>query len=532
LRRAPCLLIGLLLTAWVGCAPPAPEESPSPTRVAVLPDGELSEWEGIAPVWVDPSSDGAPGGLDLGALQVTDDGEALFLALDVQRETILQNGPDEPAGSDLTLYLDRDADPATGRPVGEPGTEEMGADVEIRFGRKEVVVYGDGDEPERITPGAFGLQTFPTHSATRFEIRLPLPRNDGGSFRFALRDGTGDRLPDSGFVTYTPSRTPLPPPEPIPLDRPEPEEGEGAPKTLRLLSLNLNRRLGDARSDPADAVAHARLLRVTRPDVINFQELYEWSAEQARTWVAEVLPTRPTRRSAASDTEDLSEQRWYAAKSHDCVTVSRFPLTASAPVDNNLVVALDLPDTFTSRHRATDLVLFNAHTPCCENNAGRDQEMDHLAATWRDLMEGRGPFPVDRDVAAVFLGDFNLVGFRRQLAALRDGALVDPADGPDFAPGRARGSLAVVPLRHSHAREAYTWRGDSSPFGPGRLDWVFYTADALEPARSYLLDTTTMPPEALERWGLESTDTTRASDHRAVVVDFRIHEPSRSSSDF
>jgi endonuclease/exonuclease/phosphatase family metal-dependent hydrolase len=524
LRRASCLLTGLLLTAWVGCAPPAQapraEESPSPIRLAVLPDGELGEWEDLAPAWVDPSGDGAPGGLDLGALQLTDDGEALFLALDVQRATILQNGPDESAGSDLTLYLDRDADSATGLSVGEPGTEEMGADVEIRFGRKEVLLYGDGDEPERITPGAFGLQTLPTHSARRFEIRLPLSRTDRRALRLALRDGTGDRLPDTGFVAYTPSRTPLPPPEPIPLDR--------SPASIRLLSLNLNRRLDEEDSDPAAAEAVARLLRSTQPDVINLQELYQWSAEQARAWVSGVLPTRPTRRSAASttehaaDAEDTTKARWYAAKSHDCVTVSRFPLTASAPVDNNLVVALDLPDSFTSKERATDLVLFNAHTPCCENNAGRDQEMDHLAATWRDLMEGRGPFPVAPDVAAVFLGDFNLVGFRRQLAALRDGALVDPADGPDFAPGRARGSLAVVPLRHSHARQAYTGRHDSSPFGPGRLDWVFYTADALEPVRSYLLDTTTMPHKALKRWGLEPTDTVRASDHRVVVVDFRL----------
>lgn len=506
------LLAGAASAAQPPSTPTSPE-TPSPTPLAVLPDGELGEWEGLAPAWVDPSGDAAPGRLDLGELHIADDGEALFLALDVRRETILQDGPDEPAGTDLTLFLDQDADAATGLPVGE-----MGAEVEVRFGRREVLLHGQGDEPEVLTPGAFGVQTLPTHSATRFEIRLPLPRSHRSSLRLVLRDGTGDRLSDAGFVLYRPSPTPLPPPEPIPLDRPGAEGASEEAGTVRLLSLNFNRRLDEEDSDPADGEAAARLLRATRPDVVNLQELYRWSAEQARAWVAEVLP--PTRRSAASKSDEI-EPRWYAAKNADCVTVSRFPITASAPLDGNLVVALDLPAALASKDRSTDLVVFNAHTPCCEDDAGRDREMDHFAATWRDLLRGRGPFPVARDVAAVFLGDFNLVGFRRQLEALRDGALVDPAAGPRFSPGRSQGSLAVVPLRHSHARQAYTWRDDSSPYAPGRLDWIFYTGDVLEPLRSYILDTTTMPPDALERWRLRPGDSLRASDHRVLVVDFR-----------
>lgn len=517
MKRASLVLTGLVLTGAATAFQAADDLPPSvgdPTPLAVLPDGEFAEWQGLAPAWIDPTGDGAPGGLDLGALHLADDGEALFLALDVGRETILQNGPDEPAGTDLTLLLDRDADPATGLRIGEPRAEAMGADIEVRFGGKEVLLHGSGDKPDLLTPGAFGLQTLPTHSGSRFEIRLPLPRGGSPTLRLALRESGGDRLPDSGFVTYTPSRTSLPPPKAIPLDRP--------PGTIRLLSLNLNRRLDEEDRNPADIEAHARILRITRPDVINLQELYRWSAEEARAWVAEVLPLNPeaTSAEAASETKP-GPPRWYAAKNADCVTVSRFPLTASAAVDDNLIAAFDLPAAPASPNRATDLVVFNAHPPCCEDDAGRDREMDHLAATWRDLMRGRGPFPVAREVAAVFLGDFNLVGFRRQIEALRDGALIDPVNGPRFSPGRAQSSLAVVPLRHSHARFAYTWRDDSSPYSPGRLDWILYTGDVLEPVRSYILDTTTMPSTALERWGLQEADSLRASDHRVLVVDFR-----------
>lgn len=490
------------------------ETRTAPTRSrAVLPDGELDEWQGMAPAWRDPSGDGSPGGLDLGTLYLADDGESLFLALDVGRETILQNAPDEPAGTDLRLFLDQDARAQTGLQIGD-----LGAEVEIRFGRREVLRYGvrpgETEETEHLTPGAYGLQTLPTHSASRFEIRLPLPRS-GHPLRLFLQAGTGDRLPDTGHLAYSPSPDPLSPPEPISLDRPD--------DTLRLLSLNLNRRLDEPDSDPADVEAQARILRTTRPDVVNLQELYTWNAEQARAWVTEVLPLGPGSGSRPSGADEAAgSPRWHVAKAEDCVTLSRFPVTASTSVDGNLVVALDVPATGGADEQAVDLVIFNVHPPCCEDDAGRDREMDHVAATWRDLLRGEGPFPVPSDVGAVILGDFNYVGFRRQVEVVRDGVFIDPEHGPAFSPGRSRGSLAVAPLRHSHARWAYTWRDDGSAYAPGRLDWVFYTADALELVKGYILDTTTMPPAALEGWDLEPTDSLRASDHRALVVDFRV----------
>ena len=54
-------------------------------------------------------------------------------------------------------------------------------------------------------------------------------------------------------------------------------------------------------------------------------------------------------------------------------------------MDGNLVVHIDLPAAMGRR----DLVLFNAHLPCCDNDAGRDQESDNIAATWRDLLAGQ-----------------------------------------------------------------------------------------------------------------------------------------------
>ena len=68
------------------------------------------------------------------------------------------------------------------------------------------------------------------------------------------------------------------------------------------------------------------------------------------------------------------------------------------------------------------------------------------------------------DVSGPFdpFGDYNLVGFRRQLESIRDGVFVDPSHGANFAPGRGEGSLRDPPLRHTDRRMAYTWRRASS----------------------------------------------------------------------
>ena len=209
---------------------------------------------------------------------------------------------------------------------------------------------------------------------------------------------------------------------------------------------------------------------------------------------------------------------WEARQQFDCVTVSSFPILDWAPVDQNLVTLVDLPGA------GRDLVLFNLHPPCCDNEDGRDDEFDNLAAAWRDLLAGDFSFSIAEGDAAVFAGDYNLVGFRRQLETLRDGSFIDSAKGPDFSPGRSEGSLRDSPLRHTHRRMAYTWRRATSSFAPGRLDLVLYTGDALELLRGFVLDTGSMPKRPLQALGLEPGDSELASDHLALVVDFSLRD--------
>ena len=119
-------------------------------------------------------------------------------------------------------------------------------------------------------------------------------------------------------------------------------------------------------------------------------------------------------------------------------------------------------------------------------------------------------------------GDFNMVGYRRQLEVLRDGTFIDPANGPDFAPGRAKGSLVVARLRHTHVRTHHTWRNPTSEFAPGKLDYAFFSNDVAKLKRGFVLDTASLPEVVLEAHGLERGDSRIASDHLALVMDFRI----------
>ncbi len=465
----------------------------------MLTDGAFEEWGKRRPRIVDSDGDGAAGGLDLGRLWLADDGEALFLRLEVGRETLLQNPPSAAAGNRLRLYLDLDGKRSTGVAVGV-----LGVDLELRFGERQIVRYDADGAPSQERAGSGIYQAMPTHSSETFEIRVTLPAEVQASGAEALverrrkvrmvlqEEGAGgDRLPNRGVLVYRLAKKRVGPPAPIGLGR----SGE---RSIRILSLNVEDSLIGVVPEIYEA-----LFKALQPDVICLQSLADWSAQRTRQFVAGVLPGR-----------------WSAVRVGDVHTVSSFGIRSAEAVDGNLVTHIGLPSRLGDR----DVVIFNAHPPCCANDAGRDREVDNLMATWRDLLGGAGPFAIDPEDAMVLLGDFNLVGYRRQLEALRDGVFVDPANGPDFDPGRSDGSLREAPLRHTHRRLIHTWRRASSPFAPGRLDFVFYTGDALEELASFVLDTEGMPADVLDAAGLTPTDSLLVSDHLPLVVDFSVRE--------
>jgi len=72
---------------------------------------------------------------------------------------------------------------------------------------------------------------------------------------------------------------------------------------------------------------------------------------------------------------------WEARSVNDCKLVTRYPILGSWAVDGNLAVHLD-----TMADWGAQALVISAHLPCCQNNASRQAEIDHIMSFLRDAM--------------------------------------------------------------------------------------------------------------------------------------------------
>jgi endonuclease/exonuclease/phosphatase family metal-dependent hydrolase len=169
----------------------------------------------------------------------------------------------------------------------------------------------------------------------------------------------------------------------------------------------------------------------------------------------------------------------------------------------------------------------SAHPPCCDDEVGRQEELDGIAAWTRDLVASRGG-GLPRGTPIVVAGDMNLVGGARQVRTLVAGEIVDEETHGTSEPLDWDGTpLGDAEPRHAGGHDTFTWRDERSSFAPGRLDYIVYSDSVLELANAFVLATEGLAPEILERHGLRPGDTLEASDHLPVVADFT---PSASRS--
>jgi len=448
-------------------------------------DGRYGEWLEVPPAWSDPSGDGDA--VDFGRIWVGSDSERVTIRFEVGGEISLQGG------NAITLLIDGDADPSTGRSV-----EGIGAELVWVFGEREGVV-ADGGHESVVEQAEVGLLQAPTVSSTEFEVSLLRRTADGvalipgPSASIVLVDGSGaggDRLPDQGAVTVLISDAPPPPPPDVALERRDPDD-------IRVLTYNV---LFDGLfKRPA---AFLRVLRAIDPDVICFQEIWTHTARQAADQVSLAIP----------------DAEWFGAHTTEGHVVSRFPLIESRAIDEagNYWALIDLPDD----RYDTDLSIVSAHPPCCDNEVGRQEELDGIAAWVRDLVKnaGRG---LPKGTPIVVAGDMNLVGRARQVRTLVAGEIADEATHGTSGPLDWDGTpLSDVEPRHAGGHDAFTWRDPRSSFAPGKLDYIVYSDSVLTPGNAFVLATEELAPEVLERYGLRSGDTLEASDHLPVVADF------------
>ena len=491
------LLSGLAVsTVNVGAADPADP--------GFLLDGEIhpAEWDGAATT-TDPTGDPPwKSGRDLVALFARLDAQSLWLGLRFGERA---DANDEPG---LTLLIDADADSTTGSAGGFAGFE-IAWDLGGREGR--IAGLEQSSDRARRLHDRLGLISMPTVDGPSVEIALPRQTRDGLPLMASDRIGvacfdrvSGDRIPDTGTLQLTVTESV--PVEALPLERERPED-------LRILSWNVR---GDGlfdAEDPDRMEAIARILRAVDPDVFVFEEVWKHDAFAVRDRLAQWM--------------DRDFSQWSAVKEdRGNVLLSRYRIVQTWDV--GAVEGID-PDRLPTRMTAAlllvprgQLLLVANHWHCCGADDKRQVEADALAAFVHDAVTRGDDVELPYQSPVVLVGDFNLVGRREPLETLIEGKIHDKRRfGSPGATDWDGSGLLPVPLRHLTTPFTHTWRNPRGRFYPGRLDWVFVTDSVIRLGRHYVLDTDTVDPRLLRRYGLRQNDTLQASDHAPVVVDLQ-----------
>jgi len=466
----------------VGVGPAAGEALP------ILTDGYFDDWT-VGPVHTDTEGDNGPSGIDFGDIWVAEDDDFLFIRFEMTDELLLQDN------NDVALYIDTDSNAGTGVQV-----ENIGAELRWQFGLRTGKFYGN-PPPVTISWEDIRMRVLPSWSSVGFEIAIgrdaepdgSTPLFTGDDIRILIRDedGDGDIVPNSGgFLNYTFVNESLPPEEPNSMEKESPDH-------VRLMTYNV---LQD--SPWSEQSRYDRILSAIEPEIINFQEIYDHNLAQILALVESMLPS-----GAGED--------WFGWMVNDCATISRYPVNGVWTLDGNAAVLLD-----TEALLNRQLLIINAHLPCCGNNEGRQEEADRIMEFLRDAITVGGTVDVPSGTGVVITGDLNLVGDGQQIATLLTGDIADEGTyGPDFDPDWDGTALTDTPAGQTELRMSYTWRNDGSTYLPGRIDLIITSDSVLGIGNHFTLYTPNMSPAELAAAGLLANDTSEASDHIPVVAD-------------
>ena len=473
-----------------------------PGQQRILIDGKFDDWANSEVVYDDALGDEGFSGIDFEALKISNDGNYLFIQFENTQEFNFQSG------NDVSIYIDTDMDVSTGFSV-----DGIGAEVEYSFGQRSGRVRL-GSNTYTIFHNDLGLVSAPTVSSKTFELAINRELSLFGfdllleeEIRVVLKDNGffGDVMPQNdGGIVYNFSN-----------DNAGPLPNYSIQKTnenhFRFLSYNvLFNGLMENR-----APSFQRILRAIQPDIIGFQEIYDYSSGQVAAQVESMLPSNPG-------------QHWYHAKGGpDNHVISRYPVLQAEEIDGisnsqgNGAFLLDVPGI------PQEVLFIVAHTPCCENDDARQFEVDAIMAFVRDAKNGTGPIVLQEGAPIIIVGDMNLVGESQQLQTLLEGNIVNEfAYGPDFTPDWDGTDFQDSRPITTNTPMAFTWFNEGSSFSPGRLDFIIYSGSNLQIKNSFNLFSRALPQDSLNAYNLFQEDTPFASDHLPVVVDFETDVPT------
>lgn len=298
---------------------------------------------------------------------------------------------------------------------------------------------------------------------------------------------------------------------------------------LRVVSYNIY--FGSIFTSSANRQKFSRVVSALQPDVLMLQEAGRRSSTDMSALMDSIAPLP-------------NGESWHALGGDNAI-VSRFPLSltassttppASTTTDTGLAL-VDLPD----ERFDVDLYLVNNHFSCCNDSEPpgpldpreviRQRQADAVVNWMRDAKTAGENIDLPAGTPMIVAGDLNIINEPDVLDPL--GTLItgdiyhESLFGSDAAPDWDGSPLEDALPRHNRDLvEDYTWRDDSQPYDPGRLDYVLYTDSVMQMGNRFVLNTVAMSSEERQATGLEELDVTVDQDglnydHLPVVVDFR-----------
>lgn len=466
----------------------------------IIVDAQYEDWANIPVLITDTANDNNLSSVDFGELKVANDSEYVFFKIDIGTELNLQSF------NQITIFLDTDNDANTGITV-----HGIGAEIIYEFGDRDGTVRV-GTNSFGVNHDDIGLYSAPTVTGNVFEIAIrrdlvfngvQLFSSDKIKVVFEDDVNTGDRLPNaSGGMEYNLTETNTDEFPPFHIEKLE-------DKAFRVMTYNV---LQDGLFESNNQARYQRIFQATNPQIIGFQEIYDHSSAQVANKMEDFLPSG-------------TGEQWYHKKiSPDIICVSRFPieddfvLEGSNGGQNNGAFLIDLGAEFDS-----ELLFIVAHTPCCDNNFGRQQEIDEMMAFIRDSRMGDTDLQLQNETPIIIVGDMNIVGDRENYETMLTGDIgFNSTYGPDFAPDWDGSAFEDTHPTTTFTPLTFTWDNPFGSYSPGKLDVIIYSGSVMEKKNAYTLYTAALPQDSLSAHNLQWSDTPFASDHLPIIADFTL----------
>lgn len=462
----------------------------------ILLDEEYTDWTSEMLIYQDTEGDGQPNGIDIKNVWMSNDQSYIYLRFEVGNEINIQEN------NELTLYIDTDSDLNTGRKK-----NGIGVEFEWIFGSRYGFIYeADGD---RILVGHedIDLMSSPTVSSNQFEVgfrksisELGINIEFDGNIQVRLEDNgfNGDDAPNEiGGINYTTTESNFSNFNDYSLDR--------SPETLfRLMTYNI---FDDNLFDPSRSNFFKRQIQAINPDIIALQEVRAYNSSQTSEIIENYLPGT-----------------WYHEKlGFGIVLLSRYPILQKEYLGGNAAFLLSVD--------GKEILVINIHLPCCENDAGRQEEADEIMAYIRDLKQNNNDIKVSHGTPIIITGDSNLVGMARQQETLYTGDILDNSSfGMDSNPDWDGSNMEDAKPIATGTPYTKTWYNPFGSYSSGRLDYILYTGSAIELTNTFALSTRDMSEEFLQSYNLMSGDSEGASDHLPTVADFKLNTTSTKNT--